>query len=236
MKLKTTSFFSTRMLATLLVAAALLNGPVAGATERGELVEALRAGGLVLYFRHAPTDWLDDDQLTSEGALSSCDRDQMRQLSDEGRDTARAVGEAIRTLKIPVASVYASEYCRTTETARLLALAPVETGRDVLNVRAAQYVGGREALAAKARTRLSTPPPAGSNVVLVGHGNVLMLLADVHPPEAGAAVVRPLGDGKFEVLGILAPQDWVQLAQDRASAKPCSEGARGAGERLPELS
>ena len=206
-----------RVAAALFAIASVLATAPTAAMDRHALVESLRGGGYILYFRHAPTDWLDADQFDSEAVLSSCDRGRMRQLSEQGRNTARALGEAIRRLEIPVSAVYASEYCRTTETAKLLGLGPVETTRDILNVSAAGYVGGVDALAAAARKRLSTPPPAGSNVVLVAHGNVLMLVAKIRPPEAGAAVVRPQGDGRFEVLGILSPEDWVELAGAKSS-------------------
>lgn len=202
-------FFAALFTATC--CAFLFSAP-ATAADRQAMIEALRGGGYVLYFRHAPTDWLDSDQLDSEAAIKSCDRNQMRQLTDEGRETARALGEAMRRLQIPVSAVYASEYCRTTETAKLLNLGPVTITRDILNTRAADYVGGREALAATARKRLSTAPPAGSNVVLVAHGNVLMLVANVRPPEAGAAMIRPLGEGRFELVGVLSVQDWMELA------------------------
>lgn len=203
--------WSVRGLGVLLAAGLSLLSLTADA-DRELIVDALRDGGYVMYFRHAPTDWLDTDLLESEASISSCDRNQMRQLSEEGRATARAVGDAMRRLGVPVSAVYASEYCRTTETARLLDFGPVETTRDVLNTLAAEYVGGREALADKARTRLSTPPPAGSNTVLVGHGNVFLLVAGLRPPEAGAAIVQPSGNGEFEVLGVLSADDWVEMA------------------------
>lgn len=203
--------WSVRGLGVLLAAGLSLLSLTAVA-DRELIVDALRDGGYVMYFRHAPTDWLDTDLLESEASISSCDRNQMRQLSEEGRATARAVGDAMRRLGVPVSAVYASEYCRTTETARLLGFGPVETTRDVLNTLAADYAGGREALADKARTRLSTPPPSGSNTVLVGHGNVFLLVAGLRPPEAGAAIVQPSGNGEFEVLGVLSADDWVEMA------------------------
>ncbi len=203
-----------RWSAALLAVAAVLASLSVAAADRAALVEALRGGGHVLYFRHAQTDWTQHDHLASEAVLASCDPARMRQLSVEGRQTARAVGEAMRRLKIPVDTVHASEYCRCVQTARLLGVGPVRTTRDILNARAAAYVGGREALAARARERLSTPPPAGSNTVLVAHGNVFLLVADMRPPEAGAAVVRPRGEGRFEVLGVLTAQDWQELAAE----------------------
>ena len=151
--------------------------------------------------------------MEAEGDWTRCDPGHMRQLSDTGRRTARDVGAAMRKLGVPVHAVYASEYCRCVETARLLELAPVQSTRDILNARAARYVGGREALTETARRRLSTPPPPGTNTVLVAHGNVWMLVGDRRPPEAGAVVVRPRGQGRFDVLGTLSPGQWMELAE-----------------------
>lgn len=184
------------------------------AADEQELVRALTGGGHVLYFRHAPTDWSGHDNVRADGDWTSCDPDRMRQLSDEGRRVAREVGRALRRLAIPVGSVHSSPYCRCVQTAELLNLGPIETTRDILNARAAEYVGGRDALRQSARHRLGTPPPDGTNTVLVAHGNVFLLAAGERPPEGGAAIVRPRGDGQFEVLGTITADTWISLAAD----------------------
>lgn len=183
--------------------------------DRKALLDNLRHGGYVIYFRHAQTDWSHPDRLMTESDVVSCDRKRMRQLSEKGRAKARALGEAIRRLNIPVHEVYASPYCRTVETARLLDLGPVLVTRDVLNVRAAAYAGGRDALAAAARRRLSTPPPQGANTVVVAHGNVLMLLAGHRPPEAGAAIIKPMGNGRFNLITFWSAADWLHAGSQR---------------------
>lgn len=233
-----------RRLILVVVAALLASVPFTPAipADRDALIEALRAGGYVLYFRHAQTDWSDPDRLDAEDALASCDRARMRQLSQEGRGTARAVGAAIRRLQIPFASVHSSEYCRCVQTAELLGLGPVQTTRDILNLRAAHYAGGREAVARTARARLSTPPPPGRNAVLVAHGNVFLEVAGQRPPEAGAAVVRPQGEGAFEVVGVLTAEDWIEAAEQpgrsgfsRDGAGPAPMVSGNAGSRLKPL-
>jgi hypothetical protein len=101
--------------ALLLGAFALLGVSTAQGSEKiaGEaLVQALRAGGYNLYFRHAATDWQTDDHVTAAGDWVSCDPKKMRQLTPAGRETARAAGEAMRALGIPVRQVLASPYCR----------------------------------------------------------------------------------------------------------------------------
>jgi len=48
-----------------------------------------------------------------------------------------------------------------------MALGPVSTSDAVMNLRAAQFVGGRKALIDRARRALSTAPPEGANIVFV---------------------------------------------------------------------
>lgn len=177
------------------------------------LVAALRAGGYNIYFRHAATDWSQQDQVEKAGDWTSCDGGRMRQLSQEGRATARAVGAAIRRLSIPVGRVLASEYCRTAETARLMGLGAVETTTVVMNMRAASFVGGRAAVVERARRRIAEPPAPGTNTILVAHGNLLNAAADVYVGEAGAAVFAPDAADGFELVALLEPEDWTELAE-----------------------
>ncbi len=181
------------------------------------LVARLQTGGYNIYFRHAQTDWSQSDDIGQAGDWTSCDPSRVRQLSDEGRRTSRAVGDAIRALGIPVGLVLASPYCRTVETASLMALGPVETTTDVMNLRVAEYFGGTEAIAETARLRLAQRPPAGFNTVIVAHGNVAREATSVYPDEAEGAVFQPLENGGFAFVGLLTPRQWQDLA-DRFAA------------------
>ena len=126
----------------------LFNVAAAQSTAEPEgraLVAALHKGGYNIYFRHAATDWSQNDQVSREGDWASCDSSRMRQLSEAGRKTAHAIGEALRRLQIPIGQVFASPYCRTAETARHMQLGSVETTTDIMNMRVAEYFGGRSA-------------------------------------------------------------------------------------------
>ncbi len=81
-----------------------------------QLLADLRHGGYILYFRHAATDFSQND----EKMKSYEDCAEQRNLVDQGRADARAAGAAIRQLGIPVERVLASPFCRTVETAQLL--------------------------------------------------------------------------------------------------------------------
>ena len=188
-------------------------GHAAGELEGAALAEALRGGGYNLYFRHVATDWSQQDRVTKAGDWTDCDPARIRQLSDSGRDTARAIGAAIRRLGIPVGEVLASPYCRTVETAKLMDIGAVRTSTDVINMRVAAYFGGKQAVIASARRLLSTPPPAGSNRVIVAHGNVARDSTPVYPGEGEGVVFEPLGNGAFAVVGRLTPADWGRLGR-----------------------
>lgn len=186
-----------------------------GARLSGEpLVRALRQGGYNIYFRHAATDWSQSDHVREAGDWTSCDPARIRQLSDQGRKTARAVGGAIRALGIPVGRVLASPYCRTVETATLMDLGNVETTIDVMNMRVAAYFGGRSAIVKTARARLATPPASGTNTVIVAHGNVARDSTPVYPGEAEGVVFRPNGSGGFSVVARVSPEEWARLANE----------------------
>ncbi|UCD79589.1 MAG: histidine phosphatase family protein [Desulfobacterales bacterium] len=180
------------------------------------LVEALRKGGYNIYFRHAATDWSQNDQVSKEDDWTSCDPGKMRQLSEAGRKTAGTIGEAMRALQIPIGQVIASPYCRTVETARNMKLGPVETTTDIMNLRVAEYFGGTSAIAARTNRRLSIPPPTNTNTVLVAHGNVLVTATDVYPGEAEAIVFRPEGNGDWTFVARITPQEWARLAADHS--------------------
>jgi hypothetical protein len=78
-------------------------------------VGALRRGGHFIYFRHGPTDASQRD--SDPNNLANCAT--QRNLTEAGRAQARAIGEAFRTLGIPVGPVFTSEYCLAREYAQL---------------------------------------------------------------------------------------------------------------------
>lgn len=197
----------------------LLLALVAGAANASErmsdaaLVQALRGGGYNIYFRHAQTEWSQQDRVATAGDWTSCDPAEMRQLSAAGKATASRIGNALRALAIPVGTVMSSEYCRTAQTAEAMGLGPVERSREIMNMRAASYLGGPEAVTARAKRTLSQTPAAGANTVLVAHGNLMRAATGEYTGEAGAVVVRPDGAG-FRVVATLLPEDWERLAAE----------------------
>jgi phosphohistidine phosphatase SixA len=196
-----------RGLAVLAAAGSLaLAGPAAAADELlagRALVDALKAGGLVVYFRHAATDFGENDINMTDYA----DCKSQRNLTDAGRADARAIGAAMKRLQLPVGDVLASPFCRTMETANLI------FGRAA----ATPAVLGGPAAAPPAKygplkTLLSTPPPSGVDLVVVGHGNPFHAITNVpYLAEGEAAVLRPLGAAGFHLVARITKDGWDAL-------------------------
>jgi broad specificity phosphatase PhoE len=184
------------------------------------LVDALRKGGYIVYFRHAATDWSRNDHVAAEGDWTSCDPNRMRQLSDQGRSVARRIGEDIRRLEIPVGKVLSSEYCRTRETAQLMNLGTVQPTRAIMNMRAAEWIGGREAVVQRAKRELGRHPKPGTNTVIVAHGNLMRAATGAYTVEAGAGIFTPRDETDFRLVSTLEPEDWQHLADQFAQRTP----------------
>ncbi len=132
-----------------------------------------------------------------------------RNLTDGGRDHARAIGAAIRAAAIPVGPVLASPYCRTVETATL-AFGAAERLPEVREP--GPTPAGPAGLFAALRGLLSTTPPAGTNSVIVGHAIPFQaLVGGRYLDEGQAAVVRPEG-GAFRVVTRVGLAQWRELA------------------------
>lgn len=168
------------------------------------LGDALRHGGYVLFFRHASTDFGQND----DGMISFEDCSQQRNLTDKGRDEARAIAAAIRNLAIPVGDVLASPFCRTRETARL-AFGRETPTRDVAGGPAQPEDPRRYA---PLQALLSAPVPAGTNRVIVSHGNPFRAVAGgAYLAEGEAAVIEPLGAEGFRVVARVRWDGWSAL-------------------------
>jgi len=182
-----------------LLSLVLLFAAGAAAQPAPEVLAALREGGYVLFLRHASTDFSQDDsRMTS---FEDCAT--QRNLTDHGRAEARALGEHIRRLKIPIGEVLASPFCRTMETARL-AFGKARATNEVRGGPAndsARYSALKKLLSSKV--------PGNGNLVISSHGNPFHAVAG--PPylaEGEIAVVRPEGRERFSVIARIRLTDW----------------------------
>jgi phosphohistidine phosphatase SixA len=160
-------------LAILLIAA-----PVAADDSR-EAWAALVNGGHVALIRHgnAPPGYGDPPGFKIDDCATQ------RNLDERGRAQARALGEAFRQHGVRVDKILSSPWCRCLDTARLMALGPVD---------------GTWAVAAsdKSPERLATLKEMVSGwrgpgtLVLVTHGLTVQSLVGILPGQAETVVLR----------------------------------------------
>jgi len=175
------------------------------------LIRQLRNGGYVLYMRHGTTDNSRADSAT-DLRLDDCST--QRVLNDEGRRLAVTLGTSLRKAQIPVAEIIHSPLCRTTETVRLAFpgfKGPVKADPDLMYTANLTTEQKKPVLVATRRL-VSTPPPAGSNRLIVAHApNMADLMGYFVKPEGTIVVLQPLGDGRFEYLASIPPPSWPTL-------------------------
>ena len=139
--------------------------PVTAQEPAGEaLVERLRKGGLVLFFRHADTRGMPCDRSFRIG-----DRDGQRNISPEGREQSKRIGAALREQRIPIVlPVLAGAVYRARDTAELaFGTSHVQVTDGLL---ADDYAGPRfDWVLGEHRRLFSDPVATGTNRVLVGH-------------------------------------------------------------------
>ncbi len=203
----------TRVLLPLFVVAcggeaekvATTGSPVTG-VERAELFRALRAGGYVIYFRHATADVGTDadGEDVPEGWWMSCDSTRARQLSREGRQLAEELGEKLANLELPLKGIYTSEFCRCKETAQAMRL------DDLPIMTAQELTAGVYPHADRYQSMLDFAAEHGSPesvLVLVGHS-----LPDTggapQLDQGDAALFRWREGGRPAWVTRLAPEDW----------------------------
>lgn len=175
------------------------------------LLAALRRGGHVIFFRHGETGPATSDRATA--VMGDCST--QRNLNEIGRRQVTDLGAAFKLLRIPVGVVLSSEFCRCWQHAEGMfgpgnfqITAKLSAPESYPSVTDADRQLSNEHLAAL----LAATPPPGTNAVLISHGISLLLLTGYHPDIQGEAVVfRPNGEGGFDRVASLLPDDWRKL-------------------------
>lgn len=159
------------------------------------LWSALAEGRAVAMMRHALAPGGGDPAGFEIGNCAT-----QRNLSDEGRDQARAIGDAFRSNGIAQADVLTSQWCRCAETARLLDIGdPVEF--EPLNSffqNRSQSLPQTQALRDFLQQR-----PSASPLVLVTHQVNITALTGVFPRSGEIVFFTINENGSVNVLGTI---------------------------------
>jgi phosphohistidine phosphatase SixA len=158
----------------------LIAAPMEVVADERDAWAALVSGSHVALVRHgnAPPGYGDPPGFKIDDCATQ------RNLDELGRAQARAVGEAFRQHGVQVDKILSSPLCRCLETARLMALGPVES---VLAVASSDR--SPEGLPALKQIVANWRGPG--TLVLVTHALTVKSLVGIMPEQAETVVVRP---------------------------------------------
>jgi len=181
--------------ALLAAALGLLAAP-AFADDEARAWAALRAGGHVALIRHAATE----PGLGDPPGYKLDDCATQRNLSAQGREEARRLGERLRREGVVVEKVYTSPWCRARDTAK------EAFGRAEDWEALSSFFDDRSrepARTERVKNRIgtyATRKPKGT-VVMVTHNVNIAALTGVPPATGEIVVVRPDGCCGLKVVG-----------------------------------
>jgi phosphohistidine phosphatase SixA len=179
-------------LALAALALSLIVAPMGAGADERDAWAALVSGSHVALVRHgnAPPGYGDPPGFKIDDCATQ------RNLDELGRTQARAVGEAFRQHGVQVDKILSSPLCRCLETARLMALGPVES---VLAVASSDR--SPEGLPALKQMVANWHGPG--TLVLVTHAFTVKSLVGIMPEQSETVVVRPRsGDqGGVDLVG-----------------------------------
>jgi phosphohistidine phosphatase SixA len=173
----------------------------------------LRQGGYVLVMRHANSPQTRPDATIVAPGNTRLER----QLNENGHKTARAMGEALKALRIPVGEVLSSPTFRTLETVRDAGFGTAKTFNELGDGSQGYEISSFEDGARFMRARSAEIPRAGTNTIIVTHlPNLEYAFGDnaSDVEEGEALVVRPDGRNGTPV-GRIKIDEWPRLAAQR---------------------
>jgi len=200
------------------VAVLSLWSPVAIAADLAELAAKLKQGGYVLVIRHVATD---DSQKDVYPFLFD-DMTKQRQLSERGRQVAREMGSAIKTMGIPIGKIYASKLNRAIETGTIISGAQVIPTNELTDSGAgsisamANPSGSNVKIGSAIRGLVNEAPPPATNIMLITHKTNIAdafgkNFSDVR--EGEALVYKPNATGNPTLVGRVQAGEWKAQAE-----------------------
>lgn len=197
------------VVAGALIGLAALGGVQAQGLSGPALVKALQQGGYVVAMRHASSPQTPPARGEADPGNPALER----QLDEAGRASARAMGAALRRLRIPIGEVWSSPTYRARLTVQLMGLPAPKTEARLGD-------GGQSMQAASAdqsawlKAKAAQAPGAGTDTLIVTHYPNLTAAfgqAAAGMTDGEALVFHPVG-GALEPIGRIRIEDWPALA------------------------
>ena len=195
----------------------LLMSPQSRAADLDGLVSSLKDGGYVIVFRHGATD----DSQKDVYPFVFDDMTKQRQLSEQGRQMARDIGAALKTLGIPLGQIYTSQLHRAVETGSLISGSQTIAKGELTDSSAGSAsamgkpTGANAKVGEAIRSLVNAAPKSATNNVLITHKTNI---ADAFGKEFGnvidgeALVLKPNPAGAPTFVDRVQPKEWIEYA------------------------
>lgn len=184
-----------KALIAVLVATLLPNQAVARDLAIWDKLQGTNPKGYVLLMRHALAPGVGDP---ANFKLDDCST--QRNLSAEGREDAREIGEWLKRRDIPILRVESSRWCRARETAELLGIGKVRANKNLDSLfEDADPIGDPQT--ANIRKRIVDHRQSRGLLVMVGHFVNVSALTGVGLESGEGVLVRANSRGEIKVVG-----------------------------------
>jgi phosphohistidine phosphatase SixA len=194
----------------LLVFLAILGVAHGQAPSKSQLLTDLRHGGYVILMRHAssPREPPDAAHVNADNPTDE------RQLDPAGIASARAMGKALRRMRIPIGEVLASPTYRALQTVKFAQLGTAASYPELGDGGSSMQEDRNASRAMWIKSRASRVPNPGTNTVIVTHyPNIIEAFPEGAAGHADgeALVLLPTGRGEVALLARIRIEEWSRL-------------------------
>lgn len=173
------------------------------------LASALRQGGYVLVMRHANAPAQPPEKAAADPENVKLER----QLDTAGRDSARAMGEAIKALRLPIGDVLSSPAYRAQQTVQLALLGKAKTVAELDEGAAGMQGNAQGQRVVWLKAKVAETPRAGTDAVIVTHAPNIKDSFGIDAASGETLILRPDGKGGAAQVARVKIQDWTALTK-----------------------
>jgi phosphohistidine phosphatase SixA len=171
------------------------------------LADALRQGGYVLVMRHANAPAQPPEKSDADAANVKLER----QLDASGREAARAMGEAVKALHIPIGDVLSSPTYRALQTVQLASLGRPKTVAELDEGGAGMQGNAEAARVAWLKAIVLQNPRVATNTLIVTHAPNIKDSFGIDAAAGETLVLKPDGKGGAAQVARIKIGDWPAL-------------------------
>jgi len=194
-----------------------------------ELAKALRGGGYTIVMRHAAAD--PDKADTTPTNFKNIRTQQP--LTEQGRASAKAFGDWLQAMSVPIGEVLTSRFNRCVQTALLAGFKQAKPITELTEGSLVASPNEQRRRASALKQLLAAPINDGTVRLLVTHrANITQAFGkEWFEVREGEASIFKVANGSYSLVARIQIEDWARIAQAAAAVK--SQAAPTAPQTAP---